>query len=93
MSMQSSQPDHAWWTIDDCVRAVTAFDSFDDLKNTSRTYAPSFYPGLHNSMAEVSAMERVCSAFNAWAERDGRERSAKVYRLQVANDQRKGPFA
>lgn len=78
-SMQD-QPASAFWTIDDCVRAVTAFYGFDDLKNTESTYAPSFYPSKANSMAEIHAMERVTSAFNAWAQREGRERRACVYR-------------
>ncbi len=91
--MKANQPEHAWWSVDDCVRAVTAFESFDDLKATKSSYAPSFYPGRDNSMAEVSAMERVCSEFNAWAKRDGRERLAKVYRFQSAGEQPKCPFA
>ena len=91
--MHEDQPAGAFWTIDDCVCAVTAFDSFDDLQNTEPSYAPSFYPNKQNSMAEISAMERVCTAFNAWAERVGRERRAKTYRIQAAGDQRKGPFA
>lgn len=84
----------AFWSIDDCVRAVTAFDSFEDLQNTGASYAPSFYPSKqHTSVAEVSAMKRVCDAFNAWAEGVGRERRALVYRIQAAGEQRKGPFA
>lgn len=93
MSMQSSQPDHAWWSIDDCVRAVTAFESFEDLQATEPSYAPSFYPGRANSMAEISAMRRVCSAFNAWAEREGRGRRAEVHSIQSAGEVRKWPFA
>lgn len=91
--MHEDQPNGAFWTIDDCVRAVTAFDSLEDLQSTEPSYAPSFYPGKGYSMAEVSAMERVCGAFNAWAERVGRERRAKVYRIQAAGEQRRGPFA
>ena len=50
-----------------------------DLQNTEPSYAPSFYPSKqHTSMAEVSAMERVCGAFNSWAERTGRERRAQI---------------
>lgn len=80
-------------SIDDCVRAVTACASFDELKATEPSYAPSFYPSRAYSKAEVAMMERVCAAFNAWAEREGRERRAKVYRIQAAGEQRKGPFA
>ena len=59
-------------TIDDCVRLVTAFDSFADLKDTQPTYAPKFYArGL--TTAERFAQRRVVHAFNAWAERAGRE--------------------
>lgn len=93
MRMREDQPKGAFWDIDDCVRAVTAFDSFEDLKDTQPSYAPSFYPGKGYSMAEVSAMERVAGAFNAWAEREGRERRAVVHRIQAAGEQRKGPFA
>lgn len=93
-SMQAGQPDGAFWSIDECTRAVTAFDSFEDLQSTEPSYAPSFYPSKrNNSMAEVTAMERVCHAFNAWAERVGRERRAQVYRIQAAGEQRKGPHA
>lgn len=62
-------------TIDDCVRMVTAFDSFADLKDTQATYAPTFY-GKPTTTAERLARRRVVSAFNAWAEREGRERRA-----------------
>ena len=94
ISMRDSQPAGAFWSIDDCVRAVTAFDSLADLQATEPSYAPSFYPSKqHTSMAEVSAMERVCASFNAWAERVGRERRAHVYRIQAAGEQRRGPFA
>jgi len=92
VSMQD-EPLGMWATIDDCVRKVTAFESFEDLQNTEPSYAPSFYPTKAYSMAEISAMERVCGAFNAWAEREGRERRAQVYRIQAAGEQRKGPFA
>lgn len=91
MSMTTNQPESAFWSIDDCVRAVTAFDSFKDLQNTAPSYAPSFYPGRHNSLAEITAMERVCSAFNAWAKRAGRERLSEVYRFQMASEPRTGP--
>lgn len=94
ISMQAGQPQGAFWSIDECVRAVTAFDSFEDLQNIEPSYAPSFYPSkMQTSMAEVSAMKRVCSSFNAWAERVGRERRAQVYAIQAAGEQRKGPFA
>jgi hypothetical protein len=93
ISMRDGQPEGAFWSIDECVRAVTAFDSFDDLQNTEASYAPSFYPSKHTSGAEVSAMKRVCSAFNAWAERTGRKRRAQVYSIQAAGEQRKGPYA
>lgn len=62
-------------TIDDCVRLVTAFNSFADLKHTQATYAPTFY-GQPTTTAERFARRRVVSAFNAWAEREGRERRA-----------------
>ena len=64
-------------TIDDCVRACTAFSSFDDLQKTELTYAPTFY-GKPYTTAEGLARVRVVSAFNAWAERVGRERRAEV---------------
>lgn len=94
ISMQDSQPEGAFWSIDECTRAVTAFNSFEDLQATEPSYAPSFYPSKrYTSHAEVSAMVRVCSAFNAWAERVGRERRAEVHRVQAAGEQRRGPFA
>lgn len=64
-------------SLDDCVRLVTAFSSFDDLKATQPTYAPTFYlRGL--SYLERVAVNRVAAAFNAWAAREGRERRAEV---------------
>lgn len=64
-------------TIDDCVRLVTAADSFDELKQTLPTYAPKFY-WRPTTTAEVYAQRRVVSAFNAWAERSGREARAFI---------------
>lgn len=93
MASMENQPLGMWADIDECVRKVTAFQSFEDLQNTEPSYAPSFYPSKDNSMMEVAAMERVCAAFNAWAERVGRERRAKVYRVQAAGEQRRGPYA
>lgn len=93
MASMQDQPLGMWATIDECVRKVTAFESFEDLQNTEPSYAPSFYPNKANSMMEVAAMERVCVAFNAWAERVGRTRRAEVRRIQAAGEQRKGPFA
>lgn len=64
-------------SLDDCVRMVSAFRSFDDLKDSAPTYAPTFYRrGM--APAEVLAAKRVCEAFNAWAAREGRERRAEV---------------
>lgn len=64
-------------TLDDCVRLVTAFQSFDDLKATASTYAPTFYwRGL--TSVEVAAAYRVANSFNAWAARAGRARRAEV---------------
>jgi len=66
-------------TIDDCVRAVTAFSSFADLKNTQPTYAPTFYKRHAVTTFEHMAMQRVVSAFNAWADREGgRTRRAEI---------------
>jgi predicted GNAT superfamily acetyltransferase len=65
-------------TIDDCVRMVTAFNDFDDLKATQETYAPKFYSRA-TTTAEAIAQRRVVSAFNAWAERIGREARAFVF--------------
>ncbi len=64
-------------TIDDCVRLVTAADSFDELKQTLSTYAPKFYAKPTTS-AEALAQRRVVAAFNAWAERSGREARAFI---------------
>lgn len=64
-------------TIDDCVRLVTAADSFDELKQTLETYAPKFYV-KPSTTAERMAQRRVVSAFNAWAEREGRQARAFI---------------
>lgn len=52
------------WTLDECVRATTAFRSWADLADTAPTYAPTFYPGREDDPATVRAMERVRDAFN-----------------------------
>lgn len=80
-------------SIDECVRAVTAFNSFEDLKATSESYAPTFYPGKAYGPADILAMKRVAAAFNAWAARVGRKRRAEVKVLQVAGEPKRGPFA
>lgn len=64
-------------TIDEAVRAVTAFTSFDDLKNTQPSYAPTFYT-RRAATPERALMERVAGAFNAWAARVGRAARAEV---------------
>lgn len=64
-------------TIDDCVRMVTAFSSFTDLKDTQAHYAPKFYSRAATT-AEAYAQQRVVSAFNAWAEREGRAARAFI---------------
>lgn len=64
-------------SLDDCVRLVTAFSSFDDLKDTQPSYAPTLYlRGM--TMVEREAAHRVVAAFNAWAAREGRARRAQV---------------
>lgn len=64
-------------TIDDCVRMVTCFDGFAALKDTQSTYAPKFYSRA-TTTAERYAQQRVVSAFNAWAEREGRAARAFI---------------
>ena len=64
-------------TIDDCVRLVTAFTSFEDMKATEPTYAPTFYL-RGTTMVEREAQRRVVAAFNAWAAREGRARRAEI---------------
>lgn len=59
-------------TLDDSVRAVTAFSSWPDLKDTQPTYAPKFY-GQPASSQEAFDRRRVVASFNAWAARVGRE--------------------
>lgn len=70
-------------TIDDCVRLVTAFDSFSELHSTQATYAPKFYTAAVTT-AEQIAQRRVVSAFNAWAEREGRSARAFIFNAQRA---------
>lgn len=66
-------------TLDQCVRMVTAFSSFAELKDTLSSYAPTFYARRFTS-DERTAAHRVKEAFNAWASRpeNGRERLAEV---------------
>ena len=75
---QLTKADLGVQTIDDCVRMVTAFSGFDDLKNTQSSYAPKFYSRA-TTTAERFAQRRVVSAFNAWAEREGREARACIF--------------
>ena len=70
-------------TIDECVRTVTAFGSFDELKASQDTYAPKFYC-RPTTTAEAIAQRRVVSAFNAWAQRAGREARAFIAHRQGA---------
>jgi hypothetical protein len=64
-------------TIDDCVRCVTCFDSFEELKQTLPTYAPKFY-AKPATTDDANAQRRVVAAFNAWAEREGRAARAFI---------------
>lgn len=64
-------------TLDEAVRAVTAFDSFADLKATQPSYAPTFYT-RNAPTPERALMVRVTVAFNAWAARVGRAARAEV---------------
>lgn len=61
----------AFTSIDDCVRAVTGFSSFADLKDTQPTYYPKWY-GKAADRFERRAQIRVRNAWNAWAQRNGR---------------------
>lgn len=63
--------------IDDCVRMVTAFSSFEDMKDTGASYFPKFYTRAVTT-AESIAQRRVVSAWNAWALRNGRKALAFV---------------
>jgi hypothetical protein len=56
-------------TIDECVRLVTAFNSFADLQDTQASYAPKFYARPMTTL-EAKAQHRVALAFNAWVERE-----------------------
>lgn len=81
--MQNEMPGAPARTIDDAVRAVTAFQSFEDLKATGATYAPTFYPrsAAHGGGSqELADMRRVCEAFNAWGKRTGRREARVVER-------------
>jgi hypothetical protein len=64
-------------SIDECVRLVTAFQSFEDLTDTLPSYAPTIYRrGLSNH--EQVCAHRVVVAFNAWAKRAGRTAVARL---------------
>ena len=75
----SEAPAPAPATIDACVRMVTACGSFEDLKDTQPSYAPTIY-ARGFTHAEKVAAQRVVAAFNAWASRpeNGRQRLAEV---------------
>ena len=65
--------------IDECVRRVTACESFAELKATQPSYAPVFYARSF-TQDQLAAARRVAAAFNAWATRpeNGRQRLAEV---------------
>ena len=76
-AQQITKADLGIATFDDCVRLVTAFSSFDDLKDTQPTYAPKFY-GKAETTAEALARARVVYGFNAWATCVGRQARAYI---------------
>lgn len=57
--------------LDDCIKLVTGFSSFDDLKATEPTYYPKFYSPATTTVERI-AQRRVVCAWNAWALRHGR---------------------
>lgn len=65
-------------TIDQAVRAVSAFASLAEIKATPAHYAPTFRPSHSTSSQALSDMHRVAAAFNVWALRQGRP-LARVY--------------
>lgn len=57
--------------IDDCVRAVSGFGSFAEMKDTLPTYYPKFYAAPAD-VFEARAQRRVVNAWNCWAHSHGR---------------------
>lgn len=66
-------------TVDEAVRATTAFRDVADMMDTLPHYAPKFCISRARTDAEVNAMLRAARAFNAAAERAGQKRRAWVF--------------
>lgn len=66
-------------TIDDCVRATTAFRDVADMMDTQPSYAPKFCLSRAYSDAQRLAMLRAARAFNHHAEQAGQARRAFIF--------------
>lgn len=66
-------------SVDQCVKATTAFSDLDDMLDTQPHYAPKFCISRAETQAQCRAMLRAARAFNFAAERAGQTRRAIVF--------------
>ena len=66
-------------SVDQCVRATTAFSGLDDMLDTQPHYQPKFCISRAMTQADCRAMLRAARAFNYAAERAGQARRAIVF--------------
>jgi hypothetical protein len=71
-------------SIDDLVRAVTAFRSLDEMKAVPISYTHILRPSAATSNAALSDMYQVAAAYNLWARQLGRP-LARVYPKPISN--------
>jgi len=66
-------------SVDQCVRATTAFSDLDDMLDTQAHYVPKFCISRAQTQADCRAMLRAARAFNYATERAGQPRRAIVF--------------
>ena len=64
---------------DECVRAVTAFNSVADMMDTQSHYSVKFYISNTRTPSEAAVMCRVADIFNQQAEAAGQARRAVFF--------------
>lgn len=66
-------------SVDECVKATTAFRDLEDMLDTQPSYSPKFCLSRAITDAERNAMLRAARAFNYAAEKRGQDRRAVVF--------------
>ena len=66
-------------SVDQCVKATTAFADLSDMLDTQPSYSPKFCLSRAETTAERNAMLRAARAFNRAAEQLGQTRCALIF--------------